>query len=170
VLFVFKASGQIGPSLPLLDKTIEVPKQPVPATDVGQLKGTTFDVLRLNMGKFAGDRLNKDVKDGDESFVVTKTGDHKFGVSFNGGTSHDFSNIGRIEAFGGQGDDSIEFDGVDVPMVVDMGAGNDKVDAHTSSGALTFIAEAAMTPASVEAARIPSPAATALTCSWRRRR
>ncbi|HEV8604724.1 MAG TPA: calcium-binding protein [Tepidisphaeraceae bacterium] len=137
VLFVFKASGQIGPSLPLLDETIEVPHQPVPATDVGKIEGSSLDVLRLNMGPFAGDRLNKDVKDGNETFVVTKTGDNEFSVKFGDFDAHTFSNIGRIEAKGGQGNDSITFDNVDVPILVDLGAGDDIVDLHTSSGSAT---------------------------------
>jgi Ca2+-binding RTX toxin-like protein len=138
VLFVFKASGQIGPSLPLLDVHIPLPHQPVLATEVGaDPDNASLKVLRLNMGAFAGDRLNENVTDGSEEFIVKQVGANKFDVTAFGVTQT-YEGIGRIEALGGQGDDKIKFDGVTVPILVEGGAGDDLIDLATSSGAGTI--------------------------------
>jgi Ca2+-binding RTX toxin-like protein len=136
VLFVFKASGQIGPSLPILDLEIELPKQPVLATEVGD-DGNGKNVLRLNMGPFAGDRLRVNVADGNETYVVKQTAANTFEVTAFGFTQT-YDNIGRIEAQGGQGNDSITFQGVEVPILVDAGQGDDLIDLSTSSGVGTI--------------------------------
>jgi Ca2+-binding RTX toxin-like protein len=137
VLFVFKASGQIGPSLPLLDLTIPLPHDPVLATDVGD------GVLRLNSGNFAKDRLNQNIEDGNEDFTVTQTADNGDGtvnVKVSGfGADQEYDNVKKIEAYGGQGNDTFKFVGLSVPVFVDAGQGDDVIDFSQSSGPLTAV-------------------------------
>lgn len=131
VLFVFKATGQIGPSLPLLDITIPLPHKSVLATDVGG------GVLRLNTGAFSGDRLNNDVSDGDETITVKQVGPGKFLISGFGETDQEYTGVSSIEAFGGQGNDKFTFIDVTVPVSVEGGQGDDLIDFTQSSGPLT---------------------------------
>jgi len=80
------------------------PPPPILATKEG-------DVLRLNMGPRAPLRVNRNPVDGDESFGVS----HKDGSSGNEtlivsalGFAQEFSGIRKIEADGGDGNDTIE--------------------------------------------------------------
>src|SRR4029079_1507465 len=94
-------------------------------------------VLRLNSGKFASDRLYNNILDGDEEFTVTQTGVGSYHVTSPGGGSHDYDNVTKIEAFGGQGKDKFTFIGVTIPVEVDGDQGDDLIDFSQSSGPLT---------------------------------
>ncbi|MBF2026124.1 MAG: DUF4347 domain-containing protein [Oscillatoriales cyanobacterium C42_A2020_001] len=66
--------------------------------------------LRLNIGRFAGDRLTGDTTDGNETFKVTRSDDGTkiFVMAFGHTQEFNASDVQRIYAEGGIGDDVIE--------------------------------------------------------------
>jgi Ca2+-binding RTX toxin-like protein len=107
LFFKFQKTWYFGPSIPLVEFEYSCPKDPVLATDAGD------GVLRLNMGKYAQDRLYGDTSDGPEDFHVKwKSGDtvqvwspsHGVGE----GSAQEYSGVTKIMADTGQGNDKVD--------------------------------------------------------------
>ncbi|RMG89643.1 MAG: calcium-binding protein, partial [Chloroflexi bacterium] len=81
-------------------------------------------VLTLNMGPFAANRLTGNFVDGDESMTLTPGGTNGVIVSF-GGDTLTFDNIDRVIAKGGLGNDTLDASALNIPVEFDGGAGND---------------------------------------------
>ena len=93
-------------SATLLDFDIPCdPPQPDPV--LAQVDG---DALRLNMGPYAGDRLHHDTTDGDESFIVSPGANPGEVVVKAFGFTQTFTNVTKIYAEGGHGNDTITLD------------------------------------------------------------
>ena len=139
VLFVFKASGQIGPSLPLYQETFTIADKPALATPVQEEGGDK--VLRLNMGMFAGDRLRKNTTDGNEEFSVDDSGSKIVVTAKIDGETYtqqfDKTGIDRIEAFLGAGNDKLTLN-TSLPADIDAGLGDDRVE-QLGSGSITVL-------------------------------
>ncbi|MEB3829160.1 proprotein convertase P-domain-containing protein [Phormidium sp. CCY1219] len=127
----WKAEGQIGPSLPLLNFNYSMPRPPVLASELGG------GVLRLNMGDYAGDRLHENTTDGDEHFTITQNG-NSITVSALGQTQT-YKDVSSIVALGGSGNDTIIFENVTIAAEIDGGFGDDRIDWGGSSGNATII-------------------------------
>jgi Ca2+-binding RTX toxin-like protein len=100
-------------------------------------------ILRLNMGPYAGDRAYGDTSDGNESFVVEQiSADAGSGATVNvkfGGYEQEYAGVKSIWAEGGNGNDTIDLRGVDVPFSIQGDDGNDTLyagdyDAIAGSG------------------------------------
>ncbi|MBI1840204.1 MAG: N-acetylmuramoyl-L-alanine amidase, partial [Verrucomicrobia bacterium] len=97
-------------------------------------------VLRLNMGGYASRRLQGNIVDGAESFVVqhisgegTATDPETVEVSFDGITQT-FSGVRSIYAEGGANDDLIDLRGVRSTATISGGSGNDTIYASRGGG------------------------------------
>lgn len=120
----FEKRWYFGPEAPLIEFSFDVPRDPILASEVGG------GVLRLNMGDFAEDRVHGDIIDGDEEFVVTSDGSNNVAVTAFGRTQT-FSGVTEIQAFAGEGDDLVDFSGVQagggIVVLAEGGAGNDRI-------------------------------------------
>ena len=86
--------------------------------------------LRLNMGPYASRRLFVDTEDDGESFYVSMSGTtvvvEADGLGDLPRQTRTYSGVTRIEAWGGEGNDTIEIDSsVTVPVEMEGGEGND---------------------------------------------
>ena len=99
-------------------------------------------VLQLNMGKFAGQRIEGDLTDLPEEFHVAQDGPGhvkvwapSLGVDLERGPSYDVSS--RILALGGEGNDVIDLSGVtdNLEYELEGNAGDDVITAGTGTGA-----------------------------------
>ena len=100
-------------------------RPPILATDIGD------GVLRLNMGEYAAERIHGDVTDGDEIFKVSATetntaaGTQTIRVEYNGNVQT-YSNVKKVAADGGEGNDQIIVDeSVILPAFLYGGNGDD---------------------------------------------
>ncbi len=133
----------ITPTLKLADFEVEFTRAPKLATVLED--GT----LQLNMGDFAGERLNGDLRDGDEHFRVeslgsdirvTWVGSNPGGRAFF--NDFDASEITGVLAVAGAGNDVVDVSRVTRPRMryeIDGGAGNDRIlggviDSETLAG------------------------------------
>ena len=123
----------------ILTFDIECP-QPVLANyvDAGGNELTDADsggVLRLNMGDYADRRINGDIADGAEQFIVkhisTEGATETVEVSF-GGIKQTFVGVKKIKVRAGQGNDIVDLRGVASVADVEGGDGNDTLYAGTS--------------------------------------
>ena len=123
-LFFFSLSKEfnITPPITLVDFNVPFTRVPTLATDVG---GGT---LQLNMGQFAGERLEGDLRDRGEHFVVTG-GPGSLSVTAFGVTQTYTGSFNKIVALGGEGDDFIDLSGVTgaIGFEVEGGVGNDEI-------------------------------------------
>jgi Ca2+-binding RTX toxin-like protein len=96
--------------------------------------------LRLNMGKFADQRLNGDLTDIGENFTVTHAGgtagDETIHVSSTLPDSKTltFEHVKKVVADGGEGIDTITMNGIQSPMEISGGAGDDTINLTGSTG------------------------------------
>ena len=92
-------------------------------------------ILRLNMGDYADRRINGDVADGDEQFIVkhisTEGATETVEVSF-GGIKQTYAGVKKIQVRAGQGNDIVDLRGVTSVADVEGGDGNDTLYAGTS--------------------------------------
>ena len=135
---LWRKEFQIGPTIPLYEFQYSVPKDPVLATDMED--GT----LRLNIGKYAGDRVYTDPnstnkpQDGAETIYVKQLSANKLAVWGSGpdfnvseGDAQVFEGkmaFNLILGYGEKGNDTIEIkDGVTVKAELYGGEGNDSL-------------------------------------------
>lgn len=123
----------ITPETTLFDFEISFDHPPVLAT---RLDGGT---LILNMGPNAEDRLIGNTSDGHESFSLECSGSTVYvwsealGVGY--GDKQEFSNITRIIGIGGQGNDTINMTGSNIPYTFEGGVGDDTITVTGVTGA-----------------------------------
>ncbi|WP_428938046.1 hypothetical protein [Fontivita pretiosa] len=105
---------------------------PILATDIGG------GVLRLNMGPHAAARMTVNTLDGNEQFVVEPDPDNPGSVLVKAfGFAQSFAGITKIQADGGNGDDSIFIDPrLTVTAQLSGGGGNDTITAGGGSATL----------------------------------
>ncbi len=120
----------ITPPITLLEFQTEFFRPPKLATVIE----SNSDVLQLNFGQFAGQRLNGDLRDGAESVVVTGNRNRLDVTSTLEGhtvTQTYEGTFDRIIWVGGDGNDSIDLRGVDadagLEFDLDGGSGNDRI-------------------------------------------
>ena len=111
----------------LLDYNETFEREPVLATDLGD------GVLQLNMGKFAEQRVEGDINDGNETFTVRSRGNNLEVTAF-GLTQEYESKTGyftKILALGGEGNDTIDLKDVSGVIGFDLegGAGDNVIKA-----------------------------------------
>ncbi len=145
VFFEFEIEIPITPTITLVDFTVEFTRAPKLATILDD--GT----MQLNMGDFAGERLNDDLRDTGEHFrlhsdtsanniIVTWVGSNEGGREFF--NWFDASDVTGILAIAGAGDDVIDLRGLSaahragLKIEIDGGTGNDRIYAGSrgSSG------------------------------------
>jgi hypothetical protein len=123
-LFFFSLSKEfnITPPITLVDFDVPFTRVPTLATDIG---GGT---LQLNMGAFAGERLEGDIRDLGEHFTVTGNAGSLTVTAFGFSQTYNGS-FSKIVAFGGEGDDNIDLSGVSgaIGFEVEGGVGNDTI-------------------------------------------
>jgi Ca2+-binding RTX toxin-like protein len=120
----------ITPPITIVDFDLDFTRLPKLATIVESDEG---DILQLNMGDFAGQRLNGDLSDGSERFKVSGGPDELFvewlGTPFSGldGRQSYEGNFSNILALAGAGDDTVDLTGVTGPISFELegGVGND---------------------------------------------
>jgi hypothetical protein len=107
-------------------------RAPVLATPTGN------GVLRLNMGPYAGARLNGDTKDDNENFKIDHVGGtlghENVNVTYNG-TTQEYDDVSKIVGDGGAGDNSITIDsGVtsECDLTISHSTGTDTIVDHGS--------------------------------------
>ena len=137
LLFSVDIEFDITPRITLVEFDLDFTRAPKLATELDD--GT----LQLNMGEFSELRLNDDLTDGDEHFVVTSEsgGLRVTWVGSNGSdvdpSRRAFTQLYRghftqILAKAGEGDDTIDVSGVNqagIRFEIDGGAGDDLIDA-----------------------------------------
>ena len=108
-------------------------------------------VLQLNMGEFAAERLNGDLRDLSEEFFVRDAGQGFVevwapGLGINSGNAQKYRASSTIIALGGDGDDVIDLSGVGLGTTnqgltfeLEGGVGNDIVKAGASIGVATRV-------------------------------
>ncbi len=113
LFFKFEKTWYFGPSVPLLEFSYSCPWDPVLATKVGN------DELRINVGKYAGDRLYGDIRDGDEEIHVKLkpgTDDTVYvwapSLGVGPGDRQEYTGVRKIVANAGEGHDKIDTSGV----------------------------------------------------------
>ncbi|MBL8385220.1 MAG: exo-alpha-sialidase, partial [Burkholderiales bacterium] len=128
LLFSIDEEWVITPKLTLVDFDIPFTRKPTLANELGD------GVLRLNMGEFAGKRLEGNENDIAEKFYVSqvdadtvKVWAPDLGVTEAQAQEYDVTS--RIIALGGEGDDLIDLSGVTAALdfEVEGGAGNDVI-------------------------------------------
>src|SRR5262249_45877523 len=148
-LFLFKLDKKwdITPPVELLKFDFPFVRVPTLATELGD------GVLQLNMGKFAGQRLEGDTSDGDETFVIKQGGDADHVkvwstlVDFNHNGMYDDAEAQEYRAtslilgLGGQGNDVIDASGVtsNVKFEFEGNAGDDVIKAGSGTGAAKIL-------------------------------
>ena len=125
----------ITPPITLVDFEIDFTRVPKLAREAAD------GVLQLSMGPFAEQRLNGDLRDGAEKFVVYQSGaDHVkvwspfFDLNGNGlddgNEAQEYARPDRILVLGGEGDDLIDLSGITdstITFEIDGGAGSDTI-------------------------------------------
>ncbi len=95
--------------------------------------------LTLNMGPNAGARGAIDTSDGSETFIVAHVdgtaGDETVEVRW-GDYKDTYEHVAKIVADGGQGDDYIDLRGVQSPVEIDGGVGNDTIFLSDGTGSI----------------------------------
>ena len=126
----------------LLDFNIDRPSPPAAPPDETPVLATMQNeggtqVLRVNVGDFAGQRVYGDLSDGDDNVRISR-GVHAGEITVSAlGLSQTYTGAQRIDIFSGNGNDTVLIDtGVDVPVSMDGGAGNDTLTAGGAGSTL----------------------------------
>ncbi len=131
-LFGIEEEFPITPETELFSFEIPFDRPPVLATR------TEDGTLILNMGPNAEDRLHGDTSDGHEALSLECSGSTVYvwsdalGVKY--GDKQEYSGIGRIVGIGGQGNDTIEISGSDIPYILEGGVGDDIITVTGGTG------------------------------------
>jgi Ca2+-binding RTX toxin-like protein len=127
-LFILKIDKEfpITPDITIFDFSIDFTRPPVLAAE--QDNGD----LILNMGRFAGDRLQGNTTDGDEHFILRSSGsgvEVKAPGIFDDWQYYDVSGSGKIIAYGDAGNDTIDLSQVTggVGYLIEGGVGIDTI-------------------------------------------
>ena len=133
-LFLFSIDKEfdITPPITLVDFNIPFTRVP---TLANELPGGT---LQLNMGTNAGLRLEGDISDSSETFVVTQGSDANHVDVTAYGYTQSYSVSNKIIVYGGEGDDVIDLSGITNSAItydIDGGAGNDTIILAQTAGA-----------------------------------
>jgi len=120
-LFEIREEFDITPPITLLDFELPFTRPPQLASEIA----ASEDVLQLNLGEFAADRLNGDVEDGGEIFEVRDDGGRIAVTAF--GFTRTYARPDKIIARGGAGDDVLDMRGLAsaIDVEIDLGDGDD---------------------------------------------
>ncbi len=134
-LFFFSIDEEFDITPPITLVEFDIPFTRVP-TLASELPG---GVLQLNMGSNAGLRLEGDISDGNETFVVAQHGTDLGKVDVTAyGYTQTYSASSKIIALGGEGNDIIDLSGItnsSLTYEIEGGAGNDQIILAASAGA-----------------------------------
>ena len=146
LLFKLNESWDITDPITLLDFESNFTRVPTLATELGD------GVLQLNMGKFADQRIEGDLSDGDDHFIVTQKNTSEVWVwstlvDFDGDGEYDedeaqsYEATSLILALGGEGDDIIDLSGVTANLAYELegNSGDDVIKAGSGTGAARIL-------------------------------